>query len=338
MISLSQRPTRRSVSLLLGCGLLTPMVVSNFGCQQRASIGAVRPEGFENGGVAGIVAADKARRSGLRALQVLWVQRRTSDITSRVFPFLGSLSTTVRKRAIVMLGRLEDPRALKSLQAMGRQAPPLGLMDSDEMVTNSVYPELPLAIGRIQSRKLSGRRKLDVALSKVGLNFSGLISLSGRINSDKYGWMYIGNRVIEEGVNVLATEKRRGRNVDAFASSLTLRPGQNALLQAVSPSAAIESERLLDYLARAPIVGGDESLVTDNLFDLRLPPTVMLNKVKAKLDDRKRYPNPFGIVLVLEELVRQKDNRAIALLRVLSKEKGRPTVRGMAQSALNQMR
>lgn len=336
MSPLSSRSTHRSLLYVLGYGVLTTVLMSSFGCEERALSGAVAPEGIEKGS-AGVEAANKARRTGLKTLRTLWAQRKGRDITTRVLPLLRSSSGAVRKRATVMLGRLEDPRALKPLEAMRSQAPSQGLMQSREMASGTLYPELPLAIGRIKARDLSGQRKMNTVLSEVGLSSGGLVSLASRINEDKYGWKYLGNQVIEEAVDVLVKEKRRGRDVNQLISSLTLRPGQAVLLQAVSASSTTEAERLLDYMARARIVGGDETLVTENVLDLQLPPKVVLDKISAKLHDRTRYPNPFGLAAVLGDMAVQKDKRALTMLQVLAKDKSRGTTRQVAQSALNQI-
>ncbi len=331
--------SRRVLHTLLSCIMLVATVVSESGCSQSTASGDVAPEGFEKG-AAGIQAADKARHDGFKTLHGLWRQRKAHNITLRVLPFLNSPSVTARKRAAMMLGRLEDARALKRLEALRAQAPSQDLMQSSETSGVTLYPELPLAIGRIKARSLGGRRRLDTMLSEVNLSFSGLASLTNRINGDRYGWGYLGNQVIHEAVDVLAEEKRRGRNVDHLVSSLTLRPGEEALLQAISTSATTEAERLLDYMARAKIVGGDEALVTESLFDLQLPSGVMLDKISAKLHDRTRYPNPFGLASVLGEMAmekEQKDKRVLTMLQALAKDKSRGTTSQIAQSALNQI-
>lgn len=312
------------------------MVVAagGFGCDQHAATGDMMPEGMTSK-ADNSAAVAKVRRSHLRELRTLWARRGASDITIRVLPFLNSPSGAVRQRAVFMLGRLENVRALKPLEAMRSQAPAQSLQSTPEG-SPTLFPELPLAVGRIKARRLSGRGKLDTVLSEVGLDWGGLASLSRAINGDKYGWRYLGYRVIEDSIDLLAKEKKRGQDVDALISALTLRPEQKAVLHAVSPSSTIEAERLLDYSARNGATGGQTPFVIEHILDLGVP-DVLLGKISVKLRDRNRYPDPDAFLEVLKGLSLQGNKRAFAMLEALAKQDSRREVRDAAKSAIDEL-
>lgn len=279
--------------------------------------------------------AYKARKQ----VQSVWKQRGQKKVARLLIPFANDPSLGAQYAAIRMLGRLEDPVALSTLQKLTKRPMdrlPLDAEPSEGLI--GLYPLVPLAIGRIKSRNLSGKRKIETAIREMRLDFPALVQLSKRLNRDGYGPFRVGYPVLEEVVDILYRQKKRGIAVDSIIRALTLRPAQRALLSAAALPAPQQSKALLAYLAQARIAGGDELDVVAYWEELGAPGRVgALPIIKQVLQKPKRKVSPWNMVTVLESMARSGDKSALALLKTLARNQ-REFVGVLAQRSLDNLK
>lgn len=304
-------------------------LVSGFGCMLQTSSAQTAPRKVEPDTFAASLAH---RRKANAQLQSLWQQRGRKNIVRSILPFANDSTSDVQYNALKMLGRLEDPIALPTLQKLAKRpmhTPPLDAEPSEGL--RDTYPALPLAIGRIKSRNLSGKRKIEVAIGELGLDFPALVRLSKRINRDQYADFRVGNTVILEVADILYQQKKRGVNVDALARSLTLRPAQRFLLSVAALPVKEQAKRMLSYLTQVPVRGGSRTDVFEHWEDLgRAGHVGAFPFVKGVLQRRTQKTSVYSMILVLQSLARNGNRDALSLLKSLSRDRD-VRVRLMAQ-------
>lgn len=250
--------------------------------------------------------APEVRAQSLNELKTLWQVHDTKPIIQDVLPFATHPLLTVQLAGVKMLGRLEDPAALDRLQSLDKNVP-----HSSEWMTDpyglSLYPALPLAIGRIKARDLNGQKKIDVMLSEVGLTFEQLQSLSAKIAKGSYGSQTMAYDVLREVLDVLYLQKKQGNSIKGLSEQLHLQPAQKLLLQNADRPLKEEAEGLLNYLATTRIGGQDEKMLIDYLLDLGPQADAVAIEFSEKIfADRQKYPTPFYYVEVLEALAKRE--------------------------------
>lgn len=134
----------------------------------------------------------------------LWLARRTRKIAPELLQMLAVESNTGLRVAIIKaLGRLEDPQAIKPLRALGQR----------------------LAVGRIEARRLHGRRKLDAIARSIGTTWPALqieakrlrLRLQNRMGS--YQAQEDPQRfVLEEFYDILYVMGKRGENIEKLGA------------------------------------------------------------------------------------------------------------------------
>jgi hypothetical protein len=259
------------------------------------------------------------RRKANARLQALWQQRGQKEVARYIVPFANDSEFDVKYTAIKMLGRLEDPIALPTLQKLDSRPMtrfPLDLSHTGGLAT---YPLLPFAVGRIKARNLTGKRKIEVAIKELGLDFPALARLSRRINSDQYGHFMVGYPLLREIVDILYQQKRRGIAVDAVARALSLKPVHNALISVASLPPQQQAKKLLGYVAQAGVKGGDEVDIIKYWEDLGpAGRSVALPFVRRILQRPPREVSTWNMIPILESLARSGDTGAVALLKRLT--------------------
>jgi hypothetical protein len=268
-------------------------------------------------------------------LDALWKQRRTKNIVKNVLPFVKHPLLTVQLKAVTMLGRLENPIALVELNAMkAKLSGNNNLMAEGEMASSPLNFAVPLAIGRIRSRGLHGKKKVEAVLAPLGLTFNHLAAFTHQISGDKYGRLKVGNRVVEEVLDVLYIQKRKGEDISSLIGRLKLRPGQKMLLQAAQSSPETQAKVILDYITLPGIGGGDEGWMTNYLLDLGPKSRKVALDYSARIfRDRKKYPAPVGYIDVLYALAIDEEPGAKALLTKWGRDRDQ-LVRGRATQSL----
>lgn len=311
MFKFKSRPTSAIVPTLF-------VLVSGFGCVALPSHAQMAPRKAEPDT---FFTSMIHRRKAEARLRKLWQQRGQKKVAQLILPFAADSVSNVQYNALRMLGRLEDPIALPTLQKLAKRPmymPPLDAEPSEGLI--GTYPMLPLAIGRIKSRNLSGKRKIEVSIRELGLDYPALVRLSQRINRDGYGPFRVGYPVLQEVVDILYRQKKRGVSVDSITNGLSLRPAQRALLSAAALPPPQQSKKLLDYLANARIMGGDELQVVEYWEDLGAQGrAVALPIIKKVIQHPKRKVSVMNMVPVLESMARSGDKSALALLKGTSK-------------------
>ena len=304
--------------LLLGAGgaylqasqpqWLAHIASGNYTAQLGSGSGDLPPEELPPGSkYSG--SAPQVRAQSLKELKTLWRAHDDKPIVQDVLPFATHPLLTVQLAGVKMLGRLEDPAALKLLQSLDKNVPP----NNDWMSQPyglSLYPALPLAIGRIKSRDLKGQEKIEVMLSEVGLSFEQFVDLSQKLDKAPYKLHKMGNDVLWEVVDVLYSQKKKGEDIPPLTAQIQLRPAHEFLLQTAQLPVEEAAESLVDYLSATKGVGtGDESELIDYLVNLGpKADAIALDFSKKIFADHQKYPSPVYYVELLKILAKRQPN------------------------------
>jgi hypothetical protein len=261
-----------------------------------------------------------------RRFAEIWLARKARNVTEEILPYLDDPFYPTRVAAVRAIGRLEDPHAEPSLKAK------LDLLskDKDKIVTHGdrarMIPAttLQFAIGRIQSRDLKGRAKVEALAKSMGLTWAEVGELSYKCNGRfKGAHAAAGSPAIEivrEFVDVLYRMGKKGENIEPLANSLTLSPAQQVQIKAAKLSTEEEITLILDYAVSLKGVGGDsEHLIEEHLMDLGPRANEMLRK---KLEDIKEHPERYpddeygtGRVTLLRAAGLSNDQRMLPLVK-----------------------
>jgi hypothetical protein len=255
-------------------------------------------------------------------LQGLWHQRGQKKVARLILPYANDPALDIQYEAVRMLGRLEDPIALPTLQNLAKRIGAPFRLDAGISEGMMLYPLAPIAVGRIKSHNLSGKRKIEVVVAELGLDFPALVRLSAQINRDGHAGFRPGNIVMEEVVDILYQQKKRRVAVDAMARALTLRSSQRTLLNTASLPPAQAAKVLLSYLAQARVAGGDEAAVVEYWENLGpMGRQVALPLVKQVLQQRPKKVSAWNMIPVLQSLARNGNREALSLLKSLRQDR-----------------
>lgn len=293
--------------------------------------GAVMPEDLPGKSFEQVA---QVRGQALKRLNTLWRQRGSASIVEEVLPLARHPLHSVRLPAVKLLGRLENPAALAVLQALNKSTP----STSDwlfEPEVRSLFPALPIAIGRIKARDLKGQEKVEAVLKEVGLTFPQLVALSARIAKDPYGSQKLGSRLVAEIFDVLYYQRKNGEDISSLAAQLSFDPGQKMLLQAPQDTEA-EARVILDYLASSS-GHGDEYLLIDYLIDMKPEAVKVAIDFAEEIDShRQKYASPVYYFEVLVALAKQGHPNAEPVLVRFSQNKD-PELRRWAAKFLRRL-
>lgn len=273
----------------------------------------------------------------------LYLTRHESDVVSDLIPFLQDTDENRRDHAAQILGELENARAEAPLQAKLQGAEtynerlrkqPKKMMDEESQEEeNLIAPlTLKLALGRIRSRNVKGKAKLNKVAQSVDLTYDEVVQLAqmfgAQIRSEdapvrQAAVRSSGYRILTEFIDLLHTMGRRGEDIQALgASGLAVVPGFEMRLRGATMSLEEEIEMILDH-ATSP---GGGTFPEYYLLSLGPRATEMLID---RLEDIARQPDKYklgasqaignGYVNLFRAAAMTGDPRVIPLLRQFQK-------------------
>ena len=252
-------------------------------------------------------------RQKSRLLLESWHSRTQKDVTPRLLELSNDSDANIRERAVRLLGRLEAPDALPVLQQKlqtverARTKPYVSgqgsYQDAPEYVPIEV---LQLAIGRIESRPLQGRAKLDKMLEAVqfmspsqhpkSLVWADVVEFSRRANvvqgEEHLRFGSPARRVFDEVVDVFHSEKQAGHDMTGLQRQLFLSEAQQMFLDTANLPLEEQIRRVTEFGLQIKNYGVEEArLITDYL--LSLPPQIVRTEVNQKLADVLAHPQNY---------------------------------------------
>lgn len=249
-----------------------------------------------------------------RLLLSLWHARSQQDPAPRLMKMVNDPDANIRERAVRLLGRLGAAQALPLLQRKAQaveramKSPPVPNQGSYQDASDYVPLEvLQLAIGRIQSRSLRARDKLDKMLQAVqfadaagqqrNLKWADVREFSRYANvvvgQEHLRFGSPGRGVFDEVVDVLHQEKAAGRDVKALQQQLHLSEAQKMFLDVAALPVNQRIRRVIEFGLGIKVYGTEESrLITGYLISL--PPKQVRQEVHRTLENvianPKKYP------------------------------------------------
>ncbi len=257
-----------------------------------------------------------ARMKRAQQLYQLWQARGKSDVTGQVVPFVKDADTSIRHSAVRVLARLETPEAERILTQ-------LLIENQQERVQESRLSllTLRLALGRIGSRKLRGRERLEAVAKSVDLSWDEIARLSQKVNvhprSRAVGTP--GEEIVREMLDLISVMGRRGEDIRSLTESLTLTPAQQVQLQAASMPLKKAVPFLLDYLSKRKTIRDDYTL-TGYLADLGPQSTDMIMQYLSHMPQQaSQGMESHGYKLVFRSAALTGDARFIPLLKTFER-------------------
>lgn len=270
-----------------------------------------------------------ARNKRAWKLYQVWRERTTRDVATEIAPYLQDEDRLIREDAARALSRLKNKTAERILMQVQQQqnAKQKGAPNKQEVVggdRNSAdgqiaSPTLKLALGRIQSRDLKGRAKVEAIANSVGLSFAEVARLSATVN--EWGKQSVmagteGNEIVQELVDVLYQMGKDGEDIASLTKQMTLNPTQVVKLQGATLPVEQELKLIIDHVLSQKKVGiTEEEFGATYLPSLGQPAT---EAIIASLDAVKQRRAEFeraGLVTLMRAAALTNDSRALSLLK-----------------------
>ena len=252
-----------------------------------------------------------------RELYKLWQARDERDVTAEVIPFLQDPHASVRGSAVRVLARLNTLKAEEALsQALAQQ---LKNTQSQQVQPNAISPlELRFAVGRISSRDLKGRERIEAFAQSAGLSFADVVALSHKVNDQRSSLTQdtAADRVVIQVVDLLSAMGREGEDIEPMVKQLTLNPAQQVQLKAATLSPDKGSKVIINYLAGLDIVTGDDIVLSRSL--LLNPESISIDLLVQKLTalkNGKEKHGQRGYVEIFRTAALTGDARVLPLLK-----------------------
>jgi hypothetical protein len=269
-------------------------------------------------------------RHRIQSFNALWLSRNKPASVRSIALLLKGRDSNIQRAAIKALGRIENPEYISELKALHNAD-----KSSKEQAMNGAgdiqFPTLALAIARIESKQLKGSRKIDLICKSVGLTFSDVILVSQQANGKTRKKGRAANEILNEIVDVLYSEGKRGVDVSMMVPRLLLSPIQKLKLNGIKQTQVQEIDAQLEYFSHLRIGATPH----EYLHLLGLGPTVN-EKVLAKLRDMSLHPTKYkernGYVDMFFIAAALKEKRAAPLVKSFEKN-ANPAIRSYAKSA-----
>lgn len=279
---------------------------------------------------------DASTAARWRRFERLWQTHKERDIVPQLVTFLSDPFPPLQLRAVRALGELESPTALKPLQNFRKQ-----VEEEKRNGKESAVPTiaLNLALGRVASRSLKGKAKLERIVQEADLNWPRTVRLFRSVNSATpiERQQMEGNEVVETLVDVLHAMIERGENVRSVRKELQLRPSQDVLLDAAPLPPKQEAAAIVNSFTKYQVML-DSEVLTERILDLRPASSQIiiarLKDVQARPEKYKRVSVPsFGVLFRVA--ARLGDPRIVPLLKKFeTNPKPWPGLKQEAQIAL----
>ena len=209
------------------------------------------------------------------------------SVAEQILPFLDDSFYDLRLRAVQALGELEDPIAKEPLEKKLAQV-------KDLRTLNEIWiPVMPinLSLGRISSRGLHGKAKVEAALSRFDLKWADLVALSQKTSAvpeNARRMPFSEDDIVDFAVALLYDMRKAGEDIGPLAEQLALLPTQKAYVQAAS----LDNQEAVELLLRVLVDGnaiGRGSIRLIHLFS-KLQPEAS-HAVLLRLQDMKAHPD-----------------------------------------------
>lgn len=267
-----------------------------------------------------------------RRVSVLWRSRKQRKVVQPLIAMLQAERTPhLREEIVAILGRLEDPQATPSLNALLvkiRQSNPRGLRPAPTHRDAIPAFRVQLALGRIRARNLRGKQKLNTIAQSVGSTWPGIKQMAARlrnqlsspktryeaVRSDEY-------YILQEFYDVLYRMGKRNENIRQLgAYSLEVWPQREPLLV----TAMMSNNEEIDFWLRRALPPSKFAFRPAHLLDLgpTVPGELMkylricLAKANAKPEIMR---NTSAYSSMFKAAVATGDKRFLPILREFTK-------------------
>ena len=252
-------------------------------------------------------------RQKSRLLLSLWQARAQQNPVPQLLKLVDDPDANIRERSVRLLGRLETPQALPTLQQRIRAVEQA--MKASAASRQGFYGDasnyvplevLQLAVGRIQSRPLHGQAKLNRMLQAVrfenvpgrkqSLKWANVVEFSRYANvvtgQEHLRFGSPGRRVFDEVVEVLYQEKSEGKNIGALQQQLHLSDAQKMFMDGAALPLQQRIQRVINFGLGIKVYGVEESrLITEYLISL--PAKQVRDEVNRTLENVLKHPQKY---------------------------------------------
>lgn len=261
-------------------------------------------------------------------LDQLWWQRHSKDVVRDVLPYAQTryADNAIQQRAVLILGRLENPAALGVLRDMEENLPSnktIALNNTPGIVPQRDFKgelafAVRMAIARIENRELKGREKIERVLAAIGLSVEQMKDVTVRADKD-YSLISVAARIaMTEFFDLLYQQAKQGIDVSEVMAQFDLVSGSNILFDSVVLPPAEQTKFLLEKIGQGGF-GLSQGMAEDVLNSSPQAADEVIAFAPHFANQPDKYHDIDGYVDILEIMARQGDKRAIEVMEKLVK-------------------